>query len=296
MIEYGIKIDLLDGVSGIMGDITGAFKGLGGIVKTTRSQIDELRKTSSETKEYKKLELSLKKVSKQISTQREYITNLNKDLAASDGLSAAQMRRKQIQIDKATTALNKLEDKQEDYNRELKATGGSLQKAGVDTKNLTSEQRRLNQEIQTTTQKLAKQKGRWNIFGKVGKDLKNVRSEMTGIVSSVVGVAGIGMSVKAALDPALGFEVAMDKVQALTRLDLGQSIHVALFDDLEKQALSLGRATSFSATNVADAQGFLAMAGFDAKKIVTAIPGILDLSKAAGVELATTADIGSNIL
>lgn len=296
MIEYGIKIDLLDGVSGLLGDIASGFKGLGGIVKTTRSQIDELRKTSSETKDYKKLELSLKKVSKQINTQREYVDKLNKELAESDGLSAAQMRRKQIQIDKATVALNKLEDKQTDYNRQLKETGSSLQRAGVNTQDLASEQRRLNQEIQQTTQKLARQKGRWSIFGKVSNDLKNVRSEMTGIVSSVVGVAGMGMSLKATLEPALGFEVAMDKVQALTRLDLGQSIHLALFNDLEKQALSLGRATAFSASQVADAQGFLAMAGFDAKKIVTAIPGILDLSKAASVELAVTADIGSNIL
>ena len=296
MIEYGIKIDLLDGVTGMLGDITGAFKGLGGIVKTTRSHIDDLRKASSDTKEYKKLEQSLKKVGKAVETQRDFIANLNKEYAESDGLSAAAMRRKKIQIDKATTALNKLEDKQADYKQQLKQTGSALQNAGVDTKNLTSEQRRLNQAIQNTTQKLARQKGRWNIFKTVSKDLKSVRSEMTGIVSSIVGVAGMGMTVKAALEPALGFEVAMDKVQALTRLDLGQSIHAALFEDLEKQALSLGRTTSFSASKVADAQGFLAMAGFDAKKIISAIPGILDLSKAAGVELATTADIGSNIL
>ncbi len=296
MIEYGIKIDLLDGVTDMVKGIMGDFKSLGNIVGTTRSQIDALRKASSDIKSYQQLQQQLKKVGKSINTQREYIAGLNKELAESDGLSATQMKRKQAQINKATTALEKLEDKQADYNQQLKETNSNLQKAGINTDDLTAEQRRLNQEIQKTTTQLAKQKGRWNIFKKVGRDLKTIRSEMTGIVSSIVGVAGMGMSLKATLDPALNFEVAMDKVQALTRLDLGQSIHLALFNDLEKQALSLGRATSFSATQVADAQGFLAMAGFDAKKIVTAIPGILDLSKAAGTELGTTADIGSNIL
>lgn len=296
MIEYGIKIDLLDGVTDMVKGIMGEFKGLGNIVGTTRSKIDDLRKASSDIKDYKRLEASLTKIGKKIDTQRDYVANLNRELAESDGLSAVQMRRKQAQIDKANNALEKLEGTQAGYNRQLKETGNNLHKAGVNTDELTGEQRRLNQEIQKTTQQLAKQKGRWNVFKSVGRDLKNIRSEMTGMVSSVVGMIGMGMSLKASLEPSLGFEVAMDKVQALTRLDLGQSIHLALFNDLEKQALSLGRSTSFSAKQVADAQGFLAMASFDAKEIVTAIPGILDLSKAAGTELSVTADIGSNIL
>jgi len=296
MIEYGIKIDLLDGVTDMVKGIMGEFNGLGRSVGVTRNQIDALRKASSDIKSYQQLQQSLKAVGKEVDNQRDYINNLNHEIAELDGLSAAQMKRKQAQIDKATLALEKLEAKQADYNQQLKTTGSNLQQAGVNTADLVSEKRRLNQTIQTTTQQLAQQKGRWNIFKKVGGDLKTIRSEMTGIVSSVVGVVGMGMSLKTTLAPALDFEVSMDKVQALTRLDLKQSDHLTLFNDLEKQALSLGRSTSFSATQVAEAQGFLAMAGFDAKKVLTAIPGILDLSKAAGVELATTADIGSNIL
>lgn len=310
MIEYGIKIDLVDGVTDMVKGIIGEFKGLGNVVGTTRSKVDELRKASSDIKSYQQLQQQLSKVNKSIKTQREYIANLNRELTESDGLSAAQMKRKKAQIDKASVALEKLENKQSDYNHQLKETGSNLHRVGVNTDNLSGEQRRLNQEIQKTTQdlakqnqeikkttqNLAKQKQRWSIFSRVGKDLQGIRNEMTGMVSSVAGVIGMGMSLKATLEPALDFEVAMDKVQSLTRLDLGQSIQLALFNDLEKQALSLGRSTAFSATQVADAQGFLAMAGFEAKAITSAIPGILDLSKAAGLELATTADIGSNIL
>ena len=106
----------------------------------------------------------------------------------------------------------------------------------------------------------------------------------------------ITQAMKSPTDVAIGFEQAMSKVQALTRLDLDIPKQAKLLDDLKKKALALGESTSFSASQVAAGQSFLAMAGFNPQKIIAAMPGMLDLAKAGDMGLARTADIASNIM
>ncbi|HAI8863352.1 TPA: phage tail tape measure protein, partial [Escherichia coli] len=50
------------------------------------------------------------------------------------------------------------------------------------------------------------------------------------------------------------------------------------------------------ASDAASGQSFLAMAGFTPQAIQAALPGVLNMALAGGVELGETADIGSNIL
>lgn len=116
-----------------------------------------------------------------------------------------------------------------------------------------------------------------------------------------MGLAGAGawFAGRAALSKAGGFlgageefEAQMSRVQALTRLDKGSAELAAL----RAQARQLGADTMFSATEAAEGQAFLGMAGFDAKQIQAAMPGLLDMAKAGDTDLGRTADIGSNIL
>ena len=86
------------------------------------------------------------------------------------------------------------------------------------------------------------------------------------------------------------FEASMKKVEALTGAT-GDSL-----DAMREQAKQLGIQTQFSASEAADAMGFLAMAGFDANQILAATPGILQLAAAGELELARAADIASNVL
>ncbi|EPM3061306.1 phage tail tape measure protein, partial [Escherichia coli] len=68
------------------------------------------------------------------------------------------------------------------------------------------------------------------------------------------------------------------------------------FKALREQALKLGSETPFTASDAASGQSFLAMAGFTPQAIQAALPGVLNMALAGGVELGETADIGSNIL
>ena len=105
-----------------------------------------------------------------------------------------------------------------------------------------------------------------------------------------MGLAGAGawFAGRAALSKAGGFlgageefEAQMSRVQALTRLDKNS----AEFAALRAQARQLGADTMFSATEAAEGQAFLGMAGFDAKQIQAAMPGMLNMAKAGDTDL-----------
>ena len=98
--------------------------------------------------------------------------------------------------------------------------------------------------------------------------------------------ATLAVPVKFAAD----FEQAMAKVRALTGATEEE------FARLSKAAKELGLATKFTAEEAAAGMSFLAMAGFKTNEIIAAMPSVLQLAAAANLDLASAADITSNIL
>lgn len=111
-----------------------------------------------------------------------------------------------------------------------------------------------------------------------------LRGQLTGTVA--VGAAMFAYPLKAAMD----FEQGMAEVGAITRADDADMAR------LTENAREMGRTTKFSATQAAQGQKFLAMAGFKTNQIIGSMPGMLDLAAASGMDLGRTADIASNIL
>jgi TP901 family phage tail tape measure protein len=125
---------------------------------------------------------------------------------------------------------------------------------------------------------------------------KDARKAFTNVTSSAtwqaaaVGAAAIGAGLVSSVRVAMDFEKSMSAVAAKTQA--GQE-DMAKLTELAKD---LGRSTQFSAKEVADGMDFLAMAGFKVNDILTAMPSLLDLAAAGNLDLASTADIVSNIL
>jgi TP901 family phage tail tape measure protein len=125
---------------------------------------------------------------------------------------------------------------------------------------------------------------------------KDARKAFTNVTSSAtwqaaaVGAAAIGAGLVSSVRVAMDFEKSMSAVAAKTQA--GQA-DMAKLTELAKD---LGRSTQFSAKEVADGMDFLAMAGFKVNDVLTAMPGLLDLAAAGNLDLASTADIVSNIL
>jgi TP901 family phage tail tape measure protein len=115
-------------------------------------------------------------------------------------------------------------------------------------------------------------------------DIKRVEKALKGI-----GLAAVG-GIAAAVATAANFEQSMARVAAVSGASASE------FQALEQAALDAGATTAFSASQAADALGYLAMAGFDAKEQVAALPNVLNLASAAQMDLASSADIVSNIM
>ncbi len=94
----------------------------------------------------------------------------------------------------------------------------------------------------------------------------------------------------ASVATAVQYESAMLNVKALTQANAAQ------FDKLTESSRRLGKTTQFSATQAAQAQGFLAQAGFDVNEVLGATPKILNLAAASGLEMGRSAEIAAIIL
>jgi TP901 family phage tail tape measure protein len=123
-----------------------------------------------------------------------------------------------------------------------------------------------------------------NSMEKASGALKAAGAAVTGFGGAMA--LGLGMAVKTTAD----FESAMSRVGALSGATGKQ------LESMTQTAEHLGATTAFTATQAAEGMQFLAMAGYKTNDIIAAMPGLLATAAAGQTDLATTADITSNIL
>lgn len=128
--------------------------------------------------------------------------------------------------------------------------------------------------------------------GTVTSKATDMIGKFTSVVTTSVATvsAGIGTIGTAATRVGMDFEAAMSKVS---------SISGATGNDLQSltdKAKEMGATTKFSATESAEAFQYMAMAGWDTKSMLDGIDGIMNLSAADGLDLATTSDIVTDAL
>lgn len=90
---------------------------------------------------------------------------------------------------------------------------------------------------------------------------------------------------KGTIEAGKAFEKSMSNVAALSG---------ATNDELEllrQTAKDYGSTTQFSASEAADALGYMALAGWDAKQSASALGGVLNLAAASGMDLASASDM-----
>ena len=93
---------------------------------------------------------------------------------------------------------------------------------------------------------------------------------------------------QAALQVGMDFDASMSNVYGLmSSLNLSQT----QMDALRDTAREMGATTKFSASEAADAMGYMALAGWDDAQVIAGIPGVLNLAAAANMDLAKASDI-----
>lgn len=106
-----------------------------------------------------------------------------------------------------------------------------------------------------------------------------------GAVAAAFAVDKIKSFGQEVVDVTASFEDGMLKVQSLSGAT-GEE-----YDKLTEAALNYGSTTAWTSKDVADAMGYMALAGFDTNEILSSTSGMLSLASASGEDLATVTDI-----
>jgi len=95
---------------------------------------------------------------------------------------------------------------------------------------------------------------------------------------------------KAAVEVGSNFESSMSNVAALS------GATGTVLDQLSVKAQELGRTTKFSASEAADAFGYMALAGWDTQQMLDGVDGVMQLAAASGMDLASASDMVTDYL
>lgn len=279
--------------------ITQGSVGLGRALKDSRDQLKAMQAQQRDISSWRTLRAAASQTEQSLQQARDRVKELGRQMAA-NGVPTRQMQR---DLQGAIRAATNLKREHQEQQTQLQGLRGKLNAAGISTRNLSTHERELRNRIEHTNKSIADQTRRMQALAQQNKRLAQARAQYDKTQQLAGSMAGSGAAGLASgsgilyagarlLAPGLDFDASMSKVQALTRLDKNSPE----LEALREQARQLGASTQFTAGQSADAQGFLAMAGFNPQAIRAAMPGMLSLAKAGDSELAETADIASNIL
>jgi TP901 family phage tail tape measure protein len=301
MADLSLRV-LLEGVDRLTAPLRNAMRGADSLrdaIQQTAGRVREMEQTSARLTRFAAMR------DQALSNARAFAENRESLRAAREALE--RVERESGRGSEAYKNLTRVVGRLEGEQGRLSATaerlrGGmgqlraQLTEAGIDTRDLAGAQSRLRGEIDEANAAMRRQADRM-------RALQAARSRLDASMQRSAAMAGAGaaglatgggllaMGARMAA-PGLAFDAAMSRVVAVGRMDKAS----AAVQALREQAKKLGQETSYSATEAAEGMSFLAMAGFKANDILAAMPSTLALAKAGGADLATTADIASNIL
>ena len=268
-------------------------------MRENRDRLKQLQATQKNVSSFRTLTRQSTETATALREQQERIRRLSQQMHTHQGDTAALRAERQ----KAITQARRLSQRVDEERQQLQRLRSTLNENGVSTAHLSRDQRRLSSEIQQANTAVEEQRQRLKRLAEQQRNAAQARSRYDRAMSLRSSMAGTGAGMVASggaalyagarlLAPGVEYGESMSRVQALTRLE-GDDERLAA---LRQQARELGGTTAFSAGQSADAQGYLAMAGFDPAAIQAAMPDMLNLALANQTDLARTADISSNIL
>lgn len=225
-------------------------------VETLRKKLEDAKRIYGEDSE------EVRKLSKELDKAEE---SYKKEEKAITGLET-KMIKWETSLNETRTELTKTDKALEEVNHNIDNYDDYIREAGDETA-------KANPEIA----KLGVSMGQL-----VGAEL--IADGIRAMARACVDLA------KASIDVGMQFEASMSNVEALSGAS-GEAL-----DSLRDKARDMGASTIYSASQAADAMGYMALAGWDAKQMIEGIEPVLNLAAAADMELATASDIVTDYL
>lgn len=243
-------------------------------------------------------------LARQIETQKNKIELLKSALEAANteyGEGSTQSQNWQIQLNNAQVQLN-------DMNRALDANAKALDEMAENADDTESETEDLSKALKENELALGSAENGANEAGEeideLGQSMDEagdkaltfgemVKANLTAdVIMGGVGkiVEGLKDAGEYAIKVGSDFEASMSEVQAISG---------STSSDLEKmssKAKELGASSKYSATEASQAFKYMALAGWDTSKSISAIDGVMNLAAASGMELAKASDMVTDYL
>ena len=244
------------------GDSTGLTKALSSVdnaLKNTQTNLRDIDKAlkldpgNVDLLKDKQSELSreIEKTKEKLDIEKQALEQMK----GQDGFDETSQKARdlQTQIDLDTAALKELENQSKDF--------GSV----------------FKQQMQIAMDKV-KEVG--ESIKEVGQKMSDVGKGLTTTVTAPI-VGGFAAAIKTAGD----FDQSMSKVEAISGATAEE------MENLRTTAMDMAEQTKFTASEMADALSYMAMAGWDSQQMMDGLSGVTYLAAASGEDLAMVSDI-----
>ena len=206
---------------------------------------------------------------------KKYLQELNKAETAQDK-NAAAIERLNVQIVNQDTAVKNAAAQVDSYASALSSMNNDAAQAQSGAEDLSNSFDDVNDSAEDTTG------GGLTAFGVA---LANLAADI--IASAINKMKEL---VTQTIEVGKTFDSSMSNVQAISGATASE------METLTDKAQEMGANTKFSASEAADAFGYMAMSGWKTEQMVDGIDGVLNLAAASGADLATTSDIVTDAL
>ncbi|EIT2339667.1 phage tail tape measure protein [Salmonella enterica] len=269
-----------------------ARQSVGGLADSLKKTQTDIKTLGTQSKAFSRLRENFTKTTEKIQKTQRELNGLRQSQQAGNAMTDKQrehIAQLAAKLDRLNEVRTREKEKLREASREMVKHGITLSGSDRTIQSAIRRTEQYNHTLETERQMLArvtKARAQYDRMQQVAGKLRGGGAVAMGAATA----AGYGAG--RFLAPAVSFDREVARVGALTRLDKSDPQFAAL----REQAKKLGAETQFTSKDAASGQAFLAMAGFTPQSIQAALPGVLNMALAGGMDLGETADIGSNIL
>lgn len=217
---------------------------------------------------------TLKSEMQAVSSAWDKSTSAEKKAAEQKRILSQQIEAQKKKVEELESVLSKVEEKYGENSREAESWREKLNSATAELNNMKTALHDIPNGIE-----------------QMGTAMQSAGEKLSAMGDALMPLSAAAAAIGvAAVKTTADFDSSMSKVSAISGAT-GKD-----FDALRQKAREMGAETKFSASEAADAFTYMAMAGWKTEEMMQGIDGIMSLSAADGLDLATTSDIVTDSL
>lgn len=297
-VRLQVLLKAVDQASRPFKHIQTASRSLSANIRTTQQDLKKLNAQARRVEVFRESSAQLAVTSRALQKAKQNAAALAVAMRSTVNPTNAQVKA----LEAAKRAASELQLKHNGLRQSVHRQRQELTQAGINTRTLASDERRLRTSISDTTNQLNRQREALVRVSQQQARLSNVQrryqagKQLAGNVAGM-GAAGVGIATTGLyaagrfIAPGVGFDKQMSATQSILGVDKSDDKLVKI----RQQARDIGGSTAFSPMDVARTQTTLAKSGYNADAVLAATGSTVNLSLAADVDIAQAADIITNM-